>query len=462
MTRTAAAGARLALLSRYRETFVQAWRERKSAAAFLTVDEAEFSPPALALTQRPVSPTARTTAALLMGLVAVLIAWAGLGQIDIVAYAVGQVIPSARTKTIESVQTAVVRTIYAGEGQSVRAGQVLVALDAKPLEADYRKAVAQERAAELEMARSRALIAGTLSHRPPRLPAVSRVSLRQLQEAQRHLTSQYLAFATKLTELQGDVDQYARALPVIRQREEIYAGLLTTHDVSRDAWLTKEQERIDLEGQLADAQNARAVFIAQTRRTAYESYTQAAEAAKAAEQEALRAASQVAWLTLRSPVDGTVQQLTVHTVGGVVAAAEPLMVIVPEDEQLEVQAYLQNKDVGFIKLGQPAQVKVIAFDYTRYGTIRGRVVSISRDAVESSAEPASSAGGQEKGSAFPQNPRYLVRIALARSAMNVDGDTKPLLPGMAVTVEIKTGKRRVIDYFLSPLLRQGSESLHER
>lgn len=454
-------GGRIALLSRYRQTLAQAWQDRKSSAGFLTIDEAEFSPPALALTERPVSPTARLTAALLMSLVAVLVAWAGLGRIDIVANAVGQVIPSARTKTIESVETAVVRTIYTREGQRVDAGQVLVALDAKPLEADYRKATAEESAARLEMARSNALISATVSHHAPQLGLIPGVSAARLREAQQQLASQYSAFVTKLAGLQADADRYARALPVAREREEIYAGLLKTRDVSRDAWLAKEQERIDLEGQLADARNARTVFVAQTRRTAYDRYTQAAETAAAARQQALRAASQVDWLTLRSPVDGTVQQLTVHTVGGVVAAAQPLMLIVPDGEQMEVQAYLQNKDIGFVKVGQPAQVKVVAFDYTRYGTIRGRVVSISRDAVESPVGPGT-ATGQEKSSSTPQEPRYLVRIALAKAAMNVDGDLKELEPGMAVNVEIKTGKRRVIDYFLSPLLRQGTESLHER
>lgn len=453
----------VALLLRYRRAFADGWRDRHSSPAFLlTAEEADFSPPALALTERPVSPTARVTAVLLIGLVAIALGWAGLGRVDVVANALGDVISSARTKTIASVQTAVVRAIYVKEGEQVEAGQELVVLDGKPLEADYRKAIAQQRAAELEMARSSALITSTVSQHAPRLAPVPGVSLGQLQEAQRQLASQYLAYITKLAELQSDVDRYAHALPVARQREDIYAGLLKTNDVSRDAWLAKEQERIDLEGQLADAQNARAVFIAQTRRSAYDSYTQAAEAAKGARQEALRAASQMAWLTLRSPVNGTVQQLSMHTVGGVAAAAQPLMLIVPRGEQLEVQAYLQNKDVGFVKLGQRAQVKVVAFDYTRYGAIPGRVVSISRDAVEGSGEPVSGVGERQKGGAASQNPRYLVRIALAKSAMRVDGEIKPLLPGMAVTVEIKTGKRRVIDYFLSPLLRQGTESLHER
>jgi hemolysin D len=151
-----------------------------------------------------------------------------------------------------------------------------------------------------------------------------------------------------------------------------------------------------------------------------------------------------------------------HTIGGVVPSAQPILLIIPTGQELEVQAYLENKDVGFVKVGERAQVKVTAFDYTRYGTIPGRVVSVSRDALEARGAYQDEAAPQRTSSGTTESPRYLVRVALARSTMNVDGDTKRLLPGMAVTVEIRTGKRRVIDYFLSPLLHQGTESLHER
>lgn len=456
-------GRGVGLGSRYRRVFADAWRERHTArASLLTAEEADFSPPALALTERPVSPTARITAALLIGLVAVSLAWAGLGRVNIVANAVGQVIPSTRTQTIAAVETAVVRAVDVKEGQPVRAGQVLLTLDARPIRSDYRKALAEERTADLTVARSSALIAAIAAHRLPRLPNVAGMPVAQLQEAQRHLAAQYLAFTAKLAELNAAVARYGEALPVARERAQIYAHLLLTHDVSRDAWLVRDQESLDLEGRLSDARAAREAFVAQTRREAYDTFTAAAQTAAVARQEAARAASQATWFTLRSPVNGAVQQLSVHTVGGVVAAAQPLMRVVPADEQMEVQVYLQNKDVGFVRVGQPAKVKVAAFDYTRYGTIPGRVVSISQDAVEGDTNSQEDTGQAKARSPEDIGSRYLVRVALQRATMKVDGRIVPLLPGMAVTAEIKTGRRRVIDYFLSPLLREGTGSLHER
>jgi hemolysin D len=271
-----------------------------------------------------------------------------------------------------------------------------------------------------------------------------------------------MAFTAKLAELSTAVDRYTEALPIARERAQIYAHLLLTHDVSRDAWLARDQESLDLKGSLADARAAREAFIAQTRREAYDTFAAAAQTAAIARQEAARAASQAAWFTLRSPVNGTVQQLSVHTVGGVVPAAQPLMRVVPADEQMEVQVYLQNKDVGFVRVGQSAKVKVAAFDYTRYGTIAGRVVSVSQDAIEGSTNPQDNGGQAKERSPEDMGSRYLVRVALQRATMKVDGRLVPLLPGMAVTAEIKTGRRRVIDYFLSPLLREGTGSLHER
>jgi len=453
----------ITLLTRYRQVFVAAWRERHVDPAFLlTADEADFSPPALALTERPGSPTARTTAVLLIALVSLTLIWSALGRVNIVANAVGRVIPSTRTQTIAAVETAVVRAINVKEGQSVKAGQVLLTLDARPFRADYRKAIAEGRSADLTMARESALIAALATQRSPRLPRVAAVPAVQLYEAHRHLAAQYLAFTAKLSELDATVGRYTQALPVAREREQSYARLLRTHDVSRDAYLARVQASLDLEGQLADAKAARNAFIAQTRRGAYDTFTAAAQSAAVARQDAVRAASQATWFTLRSPVSGTVQQLIIHTIGGVVPAAQPLMRIVPTEEQMEVQGFLQNKDVGFVRVGQQAKVKVATFDYTRYGTVAGRVVSVSRDTVEDGAVLQDDGRQAKRSSSEDMGSRYLVRVALQRSAMNVDGRVVPLLPGMNVTVEIKTGKRRVIDYFLSPLLREGSGSLHER
>jgi len=151
-------------------------------------------------------------------------------------------------------------------------------------------------------------------------------------------------------------------------------------------------------------------------------------------------------MTLTAPVDGTVQQLAVHTVGGVVTPAQALMIIVPKDEAVEVEAFVENKDIGFVNAGQEAQVKVETFPFTRYGTIPATVTQVANDAIND----------EKKGLL------YTLRAKLSQATIRVEDKWVTLSPGMAVTVEVKTGRRRVIDYLLSPLLQYGDESLRER
>ena len=201
-----------------------------------------------------------------------------------------------------------------------------------------------------------------------------------------------------------------------------------------------------IEARLADAKNQRSVLLAETRRQAMDEMAQARRLADASHQDAQRAEASGALLQITAPVDGTVQQLQIHTVGGVVPAAQPIMQIVPSQGPLEVEAFVENKDVGFIHAEQTVAIKVQAFEYTKYGTLPARVVHISRDAIPD----------EKKGLL------YAVRIALEDDSLLVDGRRAALGPGMAITAEIKTGDRRVIEYVLSPLLRHADEALDER
>jgi len=170
-------------------------------------------------------------------------------------------------------------------------------------------------------------------------------------------------------------------------------------------------------------------------------------------------------MTLTAPVDGTVQQLAIYTVGGVVTPAQQLMLIVPKGNSLEVEAFVQNKDIGFVNDNQKAEIKIETFPFTKYGTIHGTVLHVSNDAIQMESRQAqtndnkiSSADNRDK----PSGLVYTARVQLNKSTMQVEGKTINLTPGMAVTVEIKTGKRRLIEYFLSPLLQYKDESLRER
>ena len=412
----------------------------------LRPDEAEFLPAALALQASPVSPMGRWVARILMTLVVVALAWATFGRIDIVVDAQGRIVPSSRTKTITASEVGVVRALHVADGQIVKAGDRLLELDRRSSESDRDKALGDQQMAQLQEARSRAFLAALESGATPRLGALPGVPTERYQDAQRQLDGQWRNYEAKTAKLDQDIARFAGALPLATQRAKDYQALAQQHDVSQHAWSEKEQARIDLEGQLLDARGEQAALKADARKSAQESLYEAQRLLGDASQDARRAQVHGDLLVLDSPVDGTVQQLAVHTIGAAVPAAQPLMEIVPAEGPVEVEAMLGNKDIGFVTEGQRAEVKIETFSYTKYGTVPGRVVRVSRDAIQ-----------DEK-----KNWQYAVTIALDRPTLAVDGKPVRLTPGMTATVDIRTGNRRVIEYVLSPLVEHAKESLHER
>jgi hemolysin D len=169
---------------------------------------------------------------------------------------------------------------------------------------------------------------------------------------------------------------------------------------------------------------------------------------------------------ITAPVDGVVQQLAVHTVGGIVTPAQPLLVVVPAEDRLEIEATVSNQDIGFVQVGQEAEIKVQTFNFTRYGLLHGQVLTLSEDSVgrdpaQSSEKPQGSDSRTGRTSDVP-DPGYSARISLDRTRMQIEDKLVNLSPGMAVTVEIKTGSRSIISYLLSPLGKYKQESLRER
>jgi hemolysin D len=435
------------LLRRYRKIFAYFWQHRHQLSRkLLSEHEAEFLPAALALQEKPVSPAARLLAMVLVALVMVLMTWAFLGRIDIIVNAAGKIIPSGYSKTIASLDVASVRALYVEEGQQVKEGDVLIELDTSASDAERDKATGERTMALLQVARAKALIAAIDGGQVPQLPPIDDIPVEKWQDARMYLDGQYRDYVAKLNRIAGSIERYRKDLLLATQRTEDYKALLLDHDVSQHSWLEKEQARADLAGQLADAQNQHRALIAETRRAAFDQLTEGSKIAAASLQDALRSDAHSKLLQLTSPVSGTVQQLDVHTVGGVVPAAKPLMQIVPEETRVEVEAFLANKDVGFVQEGQIVEVKIDAFDYTKYGTVSGKVTHVSRDAISD----------EKKGLI------YSTKIALDNSAISVDGKPRHLSAGMSVNVEIKTGDRRIIEYILGPLLRHQHESLNER
>ncbi|MDP1735634.1 MAG: HlyD family type I secretion periplasmic adaptor subunit [Sulfuritalea sp.] len=471
--------ATLDLLKRYAIIFSHVWKIRKDLDPPQRLPhEAQFLPAALELQETPVSAAPRIVAWLLMSFALIAVLWAIFGKIDVVATAQGKIVPNEGSKLIQPIETAAVKAIHVVDGQAVKAGQVLVELDATMARADSTRTANDLTTATLQAARARGLLAALASGKSPRIETPSGIGagigIERVAQEQRILDGQYGEYQARVSRIDAEiakreaerrstqeiVKKLEQTAPIARQRAEDFKGLVEKNFISKHGYLEKEQARIEQEADLEtqrsrlkelaaaidEAKGQRNSALAETRRLALDTLNEAEQKATGYGQELVKTESRGQQMTLTAPVDGTVQQLVVRTVGGVVTPAQVLMVIVPKDDALEVEAFLENKDIGFVNAGQQAEVKIETFPFTKYGTIPASLVHVSRDAIN-----------DEK-----RGPIYSTRARLQRATVQVEDKTVNLTAGMAVTVEIKTGKRRVIEYFLSPLLQYGSESLRER
>jgi hemolysin D len=452
-------------------------------SARFTRDEREFLPAALEIVESPPSPTARWTGLIIMSLLAAALLWSCLGRLDIVAVAEGRIIPSGRVKIIQPLEPGVIRAIHVQDGMAVRQGQVLVELDPTSAGADRERQAGELAAAEVSAARLRALLAATsikdleTAFTPPPSVAADLVTTqRQLMIGQwNDYEARLGVMRDEATRRRGErasveaaIAGFNRTIPILRERQQIRATLESKGFGSRVALLedsqrlaTEERELavqrerlVELTAAVKVADNQARQFQTEARRTLLTELTDTERKIASLRQDLIRADLRQQQQTLRAPIDGVVQQLSVHTIGGVVTQAQQLMVIVPDGDTLEIEAALQNRDVGFVQAGQPAEIKIETFLFTRYGTIPGRVVSVSADAI---VDPNRTATSDQAAS-----PVYVTRVRLDRATLDVDGRTVRLAPGMRASVEVKTGRRRVIEYLLSPLIRYRDESLRER
>lgn len=463
------------LFKRYAKIFRHAWSQRKETdTPALQAHEAQFLPAALSLRDTPVHPAPRITLWLIMAFALIALLWTIFGRIDVVATAVGKIIPNDRTKVIQPMETAVVKAIHVRDGQEVKLGQLLIELDATSAAADSERLRNEALTAQLEALRAQALLAALAHGTPPKLQPLDGVDAARLLAEQSQVTGQYQEYQARQRQLQDgiirrraelqttqeQVTKLEQTAPIARQRAQDYQKLVKENFISQHGYLEREQARIEQQQDLAssrskvmeiraaltEVQQQQATLAAETRRQLLDQHNLAAQKAASLEQEWIKADQRGRLMRMTAPVAGTVQQLAVTTVGGVVTPAQPLMVIVPKDNVLEVEAMLPNKDIGFVNPGQDAEVKVETFPFTKYGTLHGKITQVSSDAIQ-----------DEKLGLI-----YSTRVKLARDTIRVENKTVRLTPGMAVTVEVKTGTRRVIEYFLSPLMQVTSESLRER
>ncbi|WP_102944345.1 HlyD family type I secretion periplasmic adaptor subunit [Stenotrophomonas sp. VV52] len=463
-----------AFAQRYLGVFRAAWASRREMDTPVRhADERAFLPAHLELIETPVSPTARWTMRVLIAFFVVALLWAAIGKLDIVAVAPGRMVVDSRTKIVQPAETAVVRRILVRDGQRVKAGEPMIELDATATGAELaqaRKTLTEARLASLRLS---ALDKAIDSGRTPQLVFAADVPAERFAAEQALANSQFDALQAKRHNLLATIDQrraerqttrdaiapLAESARISRDRAEDYGRLVEGKYVGRHEYLLREQERIaadrelatqrnrlhEIDSALSAAEEELRVLVTDFRRQTRDELRDAEQQVAQGTPELAKADQRDRLMTLRAPVNGTVQQLAVHTVGGVVTPAQELLAVVPQ-EALEVEASVLNKDIGFVRPGQPVTVKIESFPYTRYGYLTGKVVSVSHDAAQD----------EQLGLVFP------ARIRLDGSTLDIDGVVVAMSAGMTLSAEIKTGKRRVIDYLLSPLQQHGQEALRER
>ncbi|MBU0915438.1 HlyD family type I secretion periplasmic adaptor subunit [Aquabacterium parvum] len=485
----------LELLQRYRSVVQAAWAHRHELAGPARMaDEAAFLPAALSLQATPPHPAPRRALWAIMALFTIALLWACIGQVDIVAVAPGRIVVSDGTKLIQPLEASVVKAIHVKDGDKVQAGQVLIELDPTSAQADNSR-VSQERSGALSEAwRTQALLTALRERgtKAPVLPEEARQASNALSPDERELMrsqldAEWRDTQAQLARLQADIDtrqaelqtvkeqieKLQATLPIVRKREDDFQTLQAQGFVSQHAGQDRTQARIEMERDLAtqrarlvevkaaiaQAEHNHAAWRTEALKTLSERHAKADLQARSLQAEGTKTGQREQLTTLRAPVSGTVQQRAVHTTGGVVTPAQVLMVVVPDAAQVTAEVTLENKDVGFVHLGQEAAIKLETFPFTRYGTVEAKVTTITADAVmkEPSVQPGKDGKAVASGGAvFPAT------LTLAAHAIDVDGKAIRLAPGMNLTAEIKTGKRRVIEYLLSPVQSHVSESLKER
>jgi hemolysin D len=456
-----------------------AWAHRAELAGPARLaDELAFLPAALSLQETPVHPAPRRFAYLIMGLFVLALVWSVVGEVDIVAVAPGRIIVSDRTKVIQPLEPSVVKAVLVRDGDTVAAGQLLVELDPTLTQADQRSLQEQLQAATAEALRAQSLQQLLIGQRslPQALAALAAVApsaavatawQSQTQAEWQDISAKLAKLAAESARRQAEIGTVTESIakleatvPMAKTRETDYKKLVDQGFISGHSTQDKTRERVELESDLLtlrarlleaqaaaqETQQATQAVRAETQRNLSDRFAQADTKRKQLQADNAKADQRNQQTQLRAPVAGVVQQLAVHTVGAVVTSAQPLMVIVPEASHVIAQVDIANQDIGFVEVGQRAEIKLETFLFTKYGTVPATVRTVSADAVTD----------EKRGSLYPTT------LELAHADMLIDGKRMPLSPGMNITAEIKTGKRRLIEFLLSPVQRAGSESLRER
>ncbi len=464
----------LAALANHWRVLRESWAlENEQKNARKDLKEREFLPAALEILESPPSPVGRAILWAIIALFVIALVWSIVGHVDVVASAPGKTLPRERVKVLQASEAGVVRSIHVVEGQRVNAGDPLIDLDPTNARAEESQAREQLMTARIDLARGEALLR-FLDGEEPAFEAEGALSDAIIRRQRDLIAAQIHEFEAKTQTLiqqreerradvavyRSQIEKLRQTLPMVREQVEARETLLEQGYSARLVVLELKERQVAMEHDFAIARDQRVKAEAslaasereldqlreEFRKTVIAELAEAEARARFAVEDLTKASLRLRLQSLTAPVDGVVQQLAVHTLGAVVQPADPLLVVVPGEGELIVEALILNKDVGFVEEGDSVEVKLEAFPFTKYGVIDGLLENISNDAIEDET----------------LGLVYRATVKFDRQTIRVEGKDIALSPGMAATVEVKTGKRRIIEYLLSPLLRYRDEALREQ
>ncbi|MEO9227541.1 MAG: HlyD family type I secretion periplasmic adaptor subunit [Devosia sp.] len=472
---------------------------RPRYAATHAAADREFLPAALEILETPASPVRLALLLLICGLIAFGILWASFGRLDIVATASGKVVPVEQVRAVQSAQPGRLAAIRVFDGDRVREGQVLAVLDDTEVRAQLREQQDALASTEAEIGRRRALadyapVLGAETNGAVAFsvswPTSTPTSLIEREDAAagaelRRLIATLASIEAQITEQDATISglgatkiQQADLVGTLQQRSSMRQTLEIKQAGSKADALESlgqlQAQQVALSNAEASLQAAvahRAVLAKSYTQTLTEfesnnqqKLTEALRIADALRERVAQLSAAAGQMVVKSPVAGIVTSSTLKSLGQVVSAAQELMRVVPEG-RLQVQAYVPNADIGFVHVGQPVELKVDAFPFTQYGTLKGVVKSVATDAI-TSAEARESQSGIRDANVIPSAAAastmglvYLVTVDLASSANAHDFS---IASGMSVSAEVDTGSRTMLSYLLSPFVQTVGNALHER
>ncbi len=441
----------------------------------------DFAPAILRAQHENAPPLPRIVLYIALALFAVMLAWAVFGRLDIIAVAQGKLIPSSYVKIVQPAESGVLREILVGDGQEVKAGQVLLRMDTQVTDADQATVDTDLMLRRLQLRRIEAELAGVpFTARPgDRTDLIQQVTAQSLANRRAYesqLESEQAALAKAQQDLSGAMEMESRlkqTVPIYQETEAAHQNLAKDGFISRLALLDKTRERIEKEQEL----KAQTHQVASLRASIEQSRKKLAQITSAyrqqlqnerseangqrlrLEQESGKQAYRHGLLELKAPQDGVVKDLATHTPGTVVSPGTILLTLVPRNDPVKAEVWVTNEDAGWVEVNQAVKIKIAAFPFNKYGMVKGHVETISPDAAELPDTRERDRKDTREHVMPPSGFRALV--ALDSPYLERDGKRFRVSAGMLVSAEVNLGSRTVMEYLLSPVQKVTHEAGRE-